>query len=194
MAASLTKFGKFAILNWIMVWLIILTGMLMVLPGEMVGTNVSKWILDRNVFWVTGLIIGISYFISHAIIIICSVVFSNVATKSMAERMHSMVACLDFTEKAVLREFVIQRKSVINLPTTEPAVKNLLSSGILTYAYGKPCSGDDSIIKALMISLEARQYITYKVLGLNKTGMSEEQVEQILSERPKFVAKSLSRS
>ena len=44
-----------------------------------------------------------------------------------------------------------------------------------------------------MIALDARQYITYKVLGLSKTGMSEEQIEQILSERPKFAAKSLSR-
>ena len=49
-----------------------------------------------------------------------------------------MIGFLDFNEKAVLREFVLQRKSVINLPITEPAVKNLMDAGCATYAYGKP--------------------------------------------------------
>lgn len=75
-----------------------------------------------------------------------------------------MIECLDFTEKAILREFVIQRKSVINLPLTEPAVKNLLDAGVLDFAYGQPLNDDLSQIKALMIAL-ARPLLTYKALG-----------------------------
>ena len=156
MEKSLNRFGKLAVLNWIMVWFILLNGMIVMMPNNVFGTVVANWVVKHNVIWFTSLIIGIS-------------------------------------EKAVLREFVLQRRSVINLPVTEPAVKNLLKAGILTYAYGTPASSDESIIKALMIALDARQYITYKVLGLSKTGMSEEQIEQILSERPKFAAKNLSR-
>jgi len=181
-------------LNWIMVWFILLNGMIVMIPGDVMGNNVANWVSKHNIIWFTGLVIGISYFLSHAVIILGTYIFERISSRSHLEHMHNMVACLDFTEKAVLREFVLQRRSVINLPITEPAVKNLLRAGILTYAYGTPSSGDESIIKALMIALDARQYITYKVLGLSKNGMSEEQIEQILNERPKFAAKSLSRS
>jgi hypothetical protein len=194
MEKSLNRFSRLAILNWIMVWFILLNGMIVMIPGDVMGNNVANWVSKHNIIWFTGLVIGISYFLSHAVIILGTYIFERISSRSHLEHMHNMVACLDFTEKAVLREFVLQRRSVINLPITEPAVKNLLRAGILTYAYGTPSSGDESIIKALMIALDARQYITYKVLGLSKNGMSEEQIEQILNERPKFAAKSLSRT
>jgi hypothetical protein len=79
------------------------------------------------------------------------------------------------------------------LPVTEPAVKNLLDAGVLTYAYGQPFSEDDIMIKALMIALPARPLITYKALGLSKGKMSEEQIEQIMSARPKFASKGFGR-
>jgi hypothetical protein len=106
-----------------------------------------------------------------------------------------MIGFLDFNEKAVLREFVLQRKSVINLPITEPAVKNLMDAGVLTYAYGKPAreKEDENQIRALMIALPARPLLTYKVLGLSRGKMSDEQVEQIMNARPKFAQKSLQR-
>jgi hypothetical protein len=80
-----------------------------------------------------------------------------------------------------------------SLPITEPAVKNLLEAGVLTYAYGQPMYEDDTLIKALMVSLPARPYITYRALGISKGKMSEEQIEQIMSSRPKFASKSANR-
>jgi len=49
------------------------------------------------------------------------------------------------------------------------------------------------MIKALMIALPARPLITYKALGLSKGKMSEEQIEQIMSARPKFAGKGFGR-
>lgn len=45
----------------------------------------------------------------------------------------------------------------------------------------------------MMISLEARPYITYRVLGLSRSHMSEEDVAQIMSERPRFAARQIDR-
>ncbi len=194
MAKGFSRFGKFALLNWVMLWFVLINFMIVVLPTSTMGESVAKFVTSHNYVWYTSLIVGISYFLSHVIIILCSVFFEEASNKSKSDHLRTMISCLDFTEKAVLREFVLQRRSVINLPVTEPAVRNLLNAGILTYAYGTPIGGDDAVIKALMISLDARQFITYKILGLSKVGMSEEQIEQILSERPKFAAKSLSRS
>jgi hypothetical protein len=44
-----------------------------------------------------------------------------------------------------------------------------------------------------MIALPARPLITYKALGLSKGKMSEEQIEQIMSARPKFASKGFGR-
>lgn len=194
MAKGISRFGKFAVLNWIMLWFVLINAMIVMLPAELVGSEAASWITRHNFFWYASMVTGVSYFVSHLIIILCSMCFEGVATRSNATCMQTMIRCLDFTEKAVLREFVLQRRSVINLPVNEPAVKNLLRAGILTYAYGSPSSGDLSTMKALMISLDARPYITYKILGLSKSGMSEEQIGQILSERPKFIGKNLSRT
>lgn len=68
-----------------------------------------------------------------------------------------------------------------------------MNAGILTYAYGTPSQADESVIKGMMISLEARPYITYRVLGLSRTHMSEEDVAQIMSERPRFAARQVDR-
>lgn len=194
MAKGISRFGRFAVLNWIMLWFILINGMIVMLPADVVGEKGSQWITGHNYYWYAGLVVGVSYFISHFITIVCSSIFEGATTKSQESSLQNMIRCLDFTEKAVLREFVLQRRSVINLPVNEPAVKNLLGAGILTYAYGTPQSGDLSTMKAMMITLNARQYITYKILGLSKSGMSEGQIEQILNERPKFIGKNLSRT
>ena len=47
--------------------------------------------------------------------------------------------------------------------------------------------------RALMIALPARPLLTYKVLGLSRGKMSDEQVEQIMNARPKFAQKSFQR-
>ena len=109
------------------------------------------------------------------------------------QRLETMVQCLDFSERAVLREFILQRKSVIKLPVTEPAVKNLLEAGVLVYAYAQPFEEDDLLHRELMIALPARPLITYKLLGLTRGKLSDEQIEQIKSDRPKFALKSLHR-
>ena len=149
--------------------------------------------LVYSVYWWAGLIISVSYFLSQAVIVLFNIAVDFLTRHVTSVKMTDMIRCLDFTERAVLREFVIQRRSVINLPVTEPSVRNLMNAGILTYAYGTPSQADESVIKGMMISLEARPYITYRVLGLSRTHMSEEDVAQIMSERPRFAARQVDR-
>ena len=107
--------------------------------------------------------------------------------------LQELLEYLDANEKAVLREFVLQRKSVIKLPVTEPAVKNLLEQGILTYAYGEPGEAGRNTIKPLMVAIAARPLLTFKVLGLNPANMTEEQKNLILNTRPKYAYRQLDR-
>lgn len=182
-------------LNWLMVWLLLCCSIILLFPAGLMKGAVSQWAADHAAWLGVGMLIAISYFCSQGFLIAWEWVCEEWQARRQQDQLAQMIGFLDFNEKAVLREFVLQRKSVINLPITEPAVKNLMDAGVLTYAYGKPTreKDDENQIRALMIALPARPLLTYKVLGLSRGKMSDEQVEQIMNARPKFAQKGFQR-
>ena len=182
-------------LNWLMVWLLLCCSIILLFPAGLMKGAVSQWATVHAAWLGVGMLIAISYFCSQGFLIAWEWACEEWQSRRQQDLLAQMIAFLDFNEKAVLREFVLQRKSVINLPITEPAVKNLMDAGVLTYAYGKPVreKEDENQIRALMIALPARPLLTYKVLGLSRGKMSDEQVEQIMSARPKFAQKGFQR-
>ncbi|MEL3925596.1 MULTISPECIES: superinfection exclusion B family protein [Aeromonas] len=182
-------------LNWLMVWLLLCCSIILLFPAALMNGAVSQWATEHAAWLGVGMLIAISYFCSQGFLIAWEWGCEEWQSRRQQDQLAQMIGFLDFNEKAVLREFVLQRKSVINLPITEPAVKNLMDAGVLTYAYGRPLreKDDENQIRALMIALPARPLLTYKVLGLSRGKMSEEQVEQIMNARPKFAQKSFQR-
>ncbi|MFM5837493.1 superinfection exclusion B family protein [Aeromonas rivipollensis] len=182
-------------LNWLMVWLLLCCCIILLFPAGLMKGAVSQWATAHAAWLGVGMLIAISYFCSQGFLIAWEWACDVWQSRRQQDQLAQMIGFLDFNEKAVLREFVLQRKSVINLPITEPAVKNLMDAGVLTYAYGKPVreKEDENQIRALMIALPARPLLTYKVLGLSRGKMSDEQVEQIMNARPKFAQKSFQR-
>ncbi|MBW3777765.1 hypothetical protein GL272_12665 [Aeromonas veronii] len=182
-------------LNWLMVWLLLCCSIILLFPAGLMKGAVSQWAADHAAWLGVGMLIAISYFCSQGFLIAWEWACEEWQAHRQQDQLAQMIGFLDFNEKAVLREFVLQRKSVINLPITEPAVKNLMDAGVLTYAYGKPTreKDDENQIRALMIALPARPLLTYKVLGLSRGKMSDEQVEQIMNARPKFAQKGFQR-
>ena len=182
-------------LNWLMVWLLLCCSIILLFPAGLMKGAVSQWAADHAAWLGVGMLIAISYFCSQGFLIAWEWACEEWQARRQQDQLTQMIGFLDFNEKAVLREFVLQRKSVINLPITEPAVKNLMDAGVLTYAYGKPTreKEDENQIRALMIALPARPLLTYKVLGLSRGKMSDEQVEQIMNARPKFAQKGFQR-
>ena len=188
-----THFSQFQAFNWLMAWLLLCSSAILLFPAEKLGPAAATWLHACSLYlWLAILVAG-SYFLSQLILIVLDLARALYLEHQQRGKLEQMIRCLDFSERAILREFVLQRKSVIKLPVTEPAVKNLLEAGVLTYAYGQPFSEDDIMIKALMIALPARPLITYKALGLSKGKMSEEQIGQIISSRPKFASKGANR-
>ena len=182
-------------LNWLMVWLLLCCSIILLFPTGLMKGAVSQWATAHAAWLGVGMLIAISYFCSQGFLIAWEWACDEWQSRRQQDQLAQMIGFLDFNEKAVLRELVLQRKSVINLPITEPAVKNLMDAGVLTYAYGKPVreKEDENQIRALMIALPARPLLTYKVLGLSRGKMSDEQVEQIMNARPKFAQKSFQR-
>ncbi|MGR7922668.1 superinfection exclusion B family protein [Zobellella denitrificans] len=181
-------------LNWFTCWLLLSCTLVTLLPDSLFAGAFGLWLADYRLLFVLGMVVSASYFLAHGAILLFQHVFYRKQRLVRQKLLKEVLDYLDAGEKAVLREFVIQRKSVIKLPVTEPAVKNLLEQGILTYAYGEPVEPGFNAIKPLMITLEARPLLTFKVLGLNPANMTEEQKNQILNTRPKYAYKQLGRN
>ncbi|WP_418139442.1 superinfection exclusion B family protein [Oceanimonas smirnovii] len=181
-------------LNWFMCWLMLSCLLITLLPDSLFTGAFGLWLADYQLLFVLALVLSATYFLSIGAIMLFQHVFYRKQRVTRQKLLKELLEYLDPNEKAVLREFVIQRKSVIKLPVTEPAVKNLLNQGILTYAYGEPGENSLQAIKALMITLEARPLLTFRVLGLNPANMTEEQKSQLLSSRPRYAYKQLGRS
>lgn len=169
-------------LNIIMLWLFLVTVMLLVTPWEMISSDIAVRIEENRAFLYFALIFEVSNFLSQAVYSF----LTKSREKKVAEKrtcyLEKAVESLDFSERALLREYVLQRKSVLNLPLAEPTVKALLDCGILK------CVGNEDEHKKtpVIISKYARPFITYRAIGLSCGKMSEEQISQIMDARPEF--------
>lgn len=174
-------------INSIITWIIVVDASLLIFPFEYISESFAKFITDNKNIELIVFILALSNYISQFILFVFNKTVAKVNEKSKIEQINKAITCLDFSERALLREFILQRKSVINLPINEPSVRNLLNNRILSIT--------DEIIdnkgrSPMMINTDARPYITYRAVGLSKGKMSEEQIEQIIKARPQY-AKSI---
>lgn len=182
MDRNYSPFASYWSLTTFMVWLFSMTVLLLVLPFEFVSPDLAASIDSHRQFLYLALIVEISNFIAIGVLRVYNSVRSKKYAKYVEESVNTAVERLDFAERALLREFVLQRKSVLNLPLSEPTVSSLLDSHILVQTSGEDGSGRAGIC----ISKVARPLITYKVIGLSRTKMSEQMLDQIMSARPAF--------
>ncbi|MGN0903399.1 MAG: super-infection exclusion protein B [Succinivibrio sp.] len=170
-------------LNTIMMWLFCLTVIMLIIPWQSVSAEIAGHINSNRIMLYFALIIEISNFIAQAI----SHVFNSITQKNynrrLIERISKAVEELDFAEKALLREYVLQRRSVLTLPVLEPTVRNLIDEGVLKIVN---VVDNEEKTADIIISKEARPYITYKAIGLTLGKMTEDQVNQIMSSRPDY--------
>ncbi|WP_051326574.1 MULTISPECIES: super-infection exclusion protein B [Aliagarivorans] len=175
---------RWGALDVVVAWLSIASAMLLFIPQNVL--HIQKLEGQGYTLAVIGLIVGIAFFVSRGLMLAASFAKRSWFSRKQMQQLSSMIACLDHTERAVLREFVIARKSVLNLPVLEPSVVNLIDNGVLTPV--KPRQMIEGRTRVdLMISLEARPLLSYRALGLPVGKLSEEHVEQLKAKRPPFL-------
>lgn len=169
--------------NTLMMWLFCLTVLMLVMPWEYVSQDFATQIHNNKIFIYFALIIELSNLISQVVLTFFNSYNYKNQTKRLQALVEKTVAQLDFAEKALLREYVLQRKSVLALPVTEPTVRNLIDGGVLKIV---SIVDEANRIAQVIISKEARPHITYKSIGLTLGKMSEEQISAIMNARPEF--------
>lgn len=170
-----------------MAWMCIACTVLLSLPASIVQfSGTQEWSETYMPYvWIIALIAG-SFLITRGIIWIFSLFDKRFRKRKESARRNMMIRRLDFEEKAVLREFIIQRKNVLALPMRELAVTNLMKSGVLVPAYEtQEIKGSGRIIK-FSIAVDAREHLTYKALGLPVGKLTETETEQLKAARPDY--------
>jgi len=170
-----------------MLWMCFSCAILLVIPSSLFSLDNSNVLPNTysRYLWVLALITG-SYLLTRLFTFLFSCLRKYYNEQYLCACRNKMIRQLDFEEKALLREFIIQRKTVLALPLNEPAVNNLLASGVLAPAYEtQEIKGSNRIIK-LSIAIEAREQLTHKVIGLPVGKLTEEEAELLKAARPEY--------
>jgi len=170
-----------------MLWMCFSCAVLLVIPSSLFSISNSD-VLPKSYspyLWVLALLTG-SYLLTRLVNFVVSYLKTSYEKQQLTTRRNKMIRQLDFEEKALLREFIIQRKTVLSLPLNEPAVNNLLASGVLAPAYStQEMKGNTRIIK-ISIAIEAREQLTHKVIGLPVGHLGEAEAELLKAARPEY--------
>jgi len=170
-----------------MAWMCMACAVVLVVPFSL-GESSDSAIWTTNYIpyiWVLVLLTG-SFLMTRAIIWVFAYFNREFRKRKQSTCRNMMIRRLDFEEKAVLREFIIQRKNVLSLPMRELAVSNLLESGVLVPAYEtQEIKGNGRIIK-LSIAVDARDQLTHKVLGFPAGKLTDLEAEQLKAARPDY--------
>ncbi|MBB1271475.1 MULTISPECIES: superinfection exclusion B family protein [Psychromonas] len=170
-----------------MMWMCFSCAVLLVMPSSLFSLNNSDLLPNTYApyLWILALLTG-SYLLTRVLTSSFSRLTEYYERQHLLARRNKMIRQLDFEEKALLREFIIQRKTVLALPLTEPAVSNLLASGVLAPAFEtQEIKGSSRIIK-LSIAIDAREQLTHKVIGLPTGKLTEAEAEVLKAARPQY--------
>ena len=169
-------------INIMMVWLTCATIALITIPWEAFSQDIAERVNYCRDYLYLALIFELSNFVAQFMLKIWNSIKIKNVQKKTEQQISTAVNGMDFSERALVREFVLQRKSELRLPATETTVQSLRETGILHQI----SNVDESSTAVFTISRQARPYITYRVLGISAAGMSKEQIDQIMSERPSY--------
>ncbi len=131
-----------------------------------------------------------AYFISETLLELIGFSLRKLRESTKSRLISAKLKTLDHQERAILREFFIQRQNTIALPQSEPAVKSLINAGVLSRSVLRDES-DLSDYKGYTIDQAARPLLTSKVLNLPVNGMNESHIQYLKATRPEFVLRDI---
>ena len=149
-----------------------------------------------------GVIIGLVFLVSTGLVIVNFVSWfiswfqTQRRIRKRKESIRTEVNRLDDAERAVLREFFRGKQSTIPLPLDHPVVAGLIARGIIIQVGRFGWRSAEGMMFSFRVSEAASEFITPRVLGLEKHlidesdgnwTLNEEGIQWISENRPRFV-------
>ncbi len=175
-----------------MLWIAIATALVLFMPNSMLATFKLLPLMDESAH-----IFGMLFILSSTYLVIdfCSSIIANARHKArqqqLSEQIQDRVKTLTSGERAVLREFYLQRQTSLWLPSQECEVKSLLNSGVLIAVdfYATTRRNDEGAKEVeLMISHIARQHLTKSRLKLPQGKPNGEDITYLKLARPSYLS------
>ncbi|MFM2484752.1 super-infection exclusion protein B [Celerinatantimonas yamalensis] len=177
------KIADLNIVATTLAWVGFAAGLFLLVPTAYLPVKIDAHML---LFAWGGVFIAVSYFLGRLFVRAWKVIEARWQKRLAQQNIESLIRCLDHTERAILREFVIRRTSVLHLPVKEPAVANLLHNGVLEM--NEPQQLLDQLDRVdCMISLAARPLLSYRTLSLPVGNLTGEQLDKLKKLRPIFL-------
>ncbi|RKF20885.1 hypothetical protein DBZ36_02790 [Alginatibacterium sediminis] len=176
--------SRFGALDVFFAWMGIASGLLLILPKSVL--DLGEVHSSMHSAMAVSLSLSLAYVLSRLLSFGLHAVYQNHILKDKQRRINDCVAVLDHSERAILREFVLTRRSVLELPLTESSVKNLIRHGVLEAE--NPSDNLETRGHAkLVIAVMARPVLSFKALGLPVGKLNESQLDHLRALRPMFL-------
>ncbi|HEY9003578.1 MAG TPA: super-infection exclusion protein B [Mucilaginibacter sp.] len=160
------------------------SGLILFVPERfLVKLNLQDFLKDY------GKYIGISFIVSSAFLVIAliSYVLSQLSIKTHRKKIRKRILrdiqYLDIHEKALLREFFINKKQTLQMPMDNETVIGLLNKDIIYQASGTGFTQLRSIYFSYSLTKIARENLTLQLIDLPQNP-AEEDIRKIIENRP----------
>ncbi|WP_372871904.1 superinfection exclusion B family protein [Shewanella sp.] len=172
-----------------MLWLLIATSALKFAPMDWLALlHLDGWTGANSSLLGLGLIISVAFFVALLANFLLDEAIGYLGSKRKKEIIEHKVQLLDPAERALLREFFLQGKTILTLPVEELAVRSLVETNILECIGNIKHYAIQGATADYKISMLARVYLNRSVLRLPNGELSQEDMLNLIKARPGFAS------
>lgn len=168
----------------------VISGLLLFIPEPtLVKLNLAA-VMERYGAAVSLIYLGIlSYFAVQAVSMIWQAISERWLWNKNQDLARSKALSFDHEERALLREFFLQRKSSLILPINQEAVQRLVSACVLQEVEANAPLQDGHA--RFVIASSARPFITSNNLRLPVNELTDEDIRYFKAARPEYIKAQL---
>ncbi|MBY5993621.1 superinfection exclusion B family protein [Ferrimonas balearica] len=185
------RFGP--LMTRLALWALVASLALLFLPlSALQSLFLKEWVAQNGFLLGLVTVLSASYLLAGALRIWLGNLHHRQQAQQRRQSIEAKLSVLDGVERAVLREFFLQGKSVIPMPLNHPAVEELKGCGVLVQLGAPEHYAIEGPVGQMKIAAEARAKLSRQALRLPEGNLSEQQRAALLAARPEF-ANSLGR-
>jgi len=171
----------------LLIWLVLTSALLLFIPVSIIPYPEYHNFKKQYSIWAWLILIGsISMLAIEAVIYLYKYIKRTLNYNRFRDRIKNRLETLNENEKAILREFFIQGRNHIKLPTENVDVVSLREDKIIELIKLTMERYYGNSLGFFSITTIAKEFITQELLGFPQEGPTSENIEKILRERPYF--------
>lgn len=171
----------------LLIWVALTSVLFLYIPVSIVPYSEYQNLKKQYGIWVLLILIGsISMLTIEGVIYLYKHIRKVTNLKQYRKRVNKRIESLGDQEKAILREFYIQRQMSIKLPINNANVLSLINDGIIKLTVRLPESHYGNPLGLFSITETASQFISQEFLDFPEEGPTPENIEKIQRLRPHF--------